>query len=134
MTFIQLKKNLKNDYTNFKKIKIAILGDTATQLLTQALRGTGFNYQLDLEIWEADFNQIERQVFDFASELYEFGPSIVIIFHSSHKLLINYNKLKPADLESLADKQLELVDSMYTTFQTQLKAKIIYFNYTEINL
>ena len=37
--FLQLKKNLKNDFSELKIIKVAILGDTATQFLTQALKG-----------------------------------------------------------------------------------------------
>ena len=85
--FIQLKKNLKKDFSNLKPIKLAILGDTATQFLTQSLRGLGYDNSINLDIWEADFNQIERQVFDFSSELYQFKPEIVIIFKSSHKLL-----------------------------------------------
>ncbi len=60
--FSQLKKNLKKDFSNLKKVKVAVLGDTATQFLVQALRGSGFDNGFDLQIWEADFNQIERQV------------------------------------------------------------------------
>ena len=35
--FSQLKKNLKKDFSKLKAIKVAVLGDTATQFLTQAL-------------------------------------------------------------------------------------------------
>jgi hypothetical protein len=58
-TFSELKKNLKKDFTNLKKVKIAILGDTATQFLMQALRGVGYLGGFDLQIWEADFNQVD---------------------------------------------------------------------------
>jgi len=132
-TFAELKKNLKKDYSNLKVIKVAILGDTATQFLLQALRGAGFDKGFDLQIWEADFNQIERQVFDPASELYEFKPEIVIVFQSAHKLLATYNKLKPEKYSSLADDQMELVDSLNNTISSRLQSKIIYYNYTEIN-
>ena len=94
-SFSQLKKNLKNDFSNLKSIKVAILGDTATQFLAQAIRGIGYEKGLDLQIWEADFNQIERQVFDPGSELYEFYPELIIVFQASHKLLGKYNKKKP---------------------------------------
>ena len=60
--FTQLKKNLKKDFSNLKKIKIALLGDTATQFLNQALKGLGFDNDLNLDILEADFNQIDRQM------------------------------------------------------------------------
>jgi predicted enzyme involved in methoxymalonyl-ACP biosynthesis len=94
-TFSQLKKNLKQDFTGLKTIRVALLGDSATQFLVQALRATGYESGYDLQIWEADFNQIERQVFDPSSELFEFNPELVILFQSSHKLLAKYNKSKP---------------------------------------
>lgn len=132
-TFSQLKKNLKKNYSSLNVIKVAILGDTATQFLQQALRGAGFDYGFDLQIWEADFNQIERQVFDPSSELYEFKPEIVIVFQSAHKLLATYNKLKPDKYSSLAEHQLALVDNLTSTISSRLQSKIIYYNYTEIN-
>ncbi len=133
LTFAELKKNLKKDFTGLTALKVALLGDSATQLLVQALRGAAFNEGFDLQVWEADFNQVERQVFDNGSELYEYNPDIIIFFQASHKLLGTYNKLKPEAYSSLADNRLELVDSMYSQLKSSLKAKIIYYNYAEIN-
>ncbi|MDV7140125.1 HAD-IIIC family phosphatase [Maribacter sp. TH_r10] len=131
--FIQIKKNLKKDFSGLKTIKLAILGDTATQFLSQALKGTGYDYGYNFDLWEADFNQIERQVFDLSSEFYEFKPDIVVIFRSSHKLLGKYNKLKPAKHSALANDELEIIDSIYNNITNHLSAKIIYYNYTEID-
>ena len=133
LNFAHLKKNLKKDFSNLKELKVAVLGDTATQFLVQALRGFGFEKGFDLNIWESDFNQIERQVFDPSSELYEFKPEIVIVFQSAHKLLASYNKMKPEKYSSLADYQMELVDNLNSTITSRLQSKIIYYNYTEIN-
>jgi HAD superfamily phosphatase (TIGR01681 family) len=132
-TFQQLKKNLKNDFSSFKSIKLAVLGDTSTQFLTQAIRGLGYDKGFDLQIWEADFNQVEQQISDFESELYAFEPEIVLIFKSSHKLLSKYNKLKPEAHSSLASNELEAIEMMVSTLSQQAKAKVIYYNYTEIN-
>ena len=131
--FIQLKKNLKKDFSNLKPIKLAILGDTATQFLTQSLRGLGYDNSINLDIWEADFNQIERQVFDFSSELYQFKPEIVIIFKSSHKLLGKYNKVKPEQHLLFASNELSEIENIYSNLSNNLDAKIIYYNYTEID-
>jgi FkbH-like protein len=132
-TFSQLKKNLKQDFTGLKTIRVALLGDSATQFLVQALRATGYDVGYDLQIWEADFNQIERQVFDPSSELFEFNPELVILFQSSHKLLAKYNKSKPEYYQMLADNRLEEINSIVTAINGQLNAKIIYYNYSEIN-
>lgn len=132
-TFSELKKNLKKDFSNLKHLKIAILGDTATQFLKQAIQGLGFDEGFNLEIWEADFNQIERQVFDSSSELYEFNPEIVIIFQSSHKLLGKYNKIKPEQHLQFASNELESISNVYSNLTSNLNAKVIYYNYTEID-
>ncbi|MFH1119574.1 MAG: HAD-IIIC family phosphatase [Bacteroidota bacterium] len=132
-TFTQLVKNLKNDFSKLKSLNVAVLGDSATQFLTQALRGTGYDYGIDLQIWEADFNQIERQVFDTSSELFSCNPEIIIIFQSSHKLLAKYNKLKAGEYGTLADSQMSLVDSITSSISSQMNAKIIYYNYSEID-
>ena len=127
----QLKKNFKFNFSLLPKIKIAILGDTATQLLVQAIRGVGYEYQFDLEIWEADFNQVERQVFDDTSELYEYKPDIIIIFHSTHKLLTKYNKLNQQERNGLAQGRMDLIEQITSKIKDQLKSKIIYYNYSE---
>ncbi len=132
-SFSQLKKNLKSDFTGLKPIKLAVLGDTATQFLTQALRGLGYDHGLDLQIWEADFNQIEQQISDSQSELYAFNPEIVLIFQASHKLLSKYNKLKPEAHSSLASLELESIAFLTATLTQQLDCKIIYYNYPEID-
>jgi FkbH-like protein len=133
LTFAELKKNLKKDFTGLAPIKLALLGDSATQLLAQALKGAAYNEGYNLQVWEADFAQVERQVFDEASELYEFEPSVIVIFQASHKLLGNYNKLKTEAYASLADSRMELVSNMYQQLKGKLNARIIYYNYAEIN-
>ena len=132
-TFSQLKKNLKNDLSGLKSIRVALLGDTATQFLTQALQGTGVDYGFKFNIWEADFNQIERQILDTTSEFYEFDPEIVIIFQSSHKLVGKYSKLKPQYYSEFAETQLLQIEQLCSAINSKLNSKIIYYNYPEID-
>ena len=131
--FSQIKKNLKKDFSNLKKTKVAILGDTATQFLNQAIRGMGYEKGFDLQIWEADFNQIELQVSDLGSELYENKPDIIVVFQSSHKLLGKYNKLKEGNHSLLAVNEMNFIKNMVEMISSQIDAKIIYFNYSEID-
>ena len=86
MRFLELKKNLKKDFSGFKKVKIALLGDSATQHLALAIRGYGYEVGVDLEIFEADYDQIDRQVLYAASELYQSQPEYVVLFQSAQKL------------------------------------------------
>ena len=131
--FFQLIKNLKKDFTGFTKCKVAVLGDSSTQFLTQALKSTGYEKRLDLDVWETDFNQIERQIYDESSELYTFNPDIIILFQSAHKLLSKYNKLTTDEHCMLASNELASIDNCYSVLSAKLTAKIIYYNYTEID-
>jgi FkbH-like protein len=131
--FSELKKNLKHDFSNLIPVKVALLGDTATQLLAQALRATGFDAGFDLQIWEADFNQTEQQILDESSGLYSADPDVIIIYHSSHKLLQKYNQLIPEAYAQLAESRMELINNLYSAIRTRSVAKILYLNYTEID-
>jgi hypothetical protein len=72
--FTDLKRNLKKDFSAFKLIKVAPAGRYRYTVPHQAIRGTGYDLGYNLQIWEADFNQVERQVYDPSSELHEFEP------------------------------------------------------------
>ncbi len=133
MEFNHLKKNLKKDYTGLKKIKVSLLSDTASQLLVQAICGYGYEYSYDLDIFEADFNQIDRQIMDYSSELYEHEADITIIYESSHKLLSKFNKLPADQKKDFAENHIEHLDMLIKTLSAKLKTKIIYLNLAEIN-
>lgn len=131
MTFNELKKNLKKDFTGFAQLRVSVLGDSATQLLVQAIRGAGYDRQLDLVVYEADINQIDRQIMDLGSGLYSFGPEIVVIFESGHELLNKHNKTATGERADFADIQLRRVRHLIDTLQSALATTVIYFNYPE---
>ena len=112
-TFLELKKNLKKDHSHLKTVKLAILGDTATQLLVQAIQGFGYEAGFHFEIFEADYDQIGRQVFDTSSELYQFEPDFMVIFHSSSKLLYKFYKLDHAGKQLFAQNHIEYISDLY---------------------
>ncbi|MBL7933743.1 MAG: HAD family hydrolase [Bacteroidia bacterium] len=131
--FFQLTTNLKRDFSGLIPVKLALLGDSSTQFLQQALRGMAYDRGMDLQIFEADFNQVERQAFDRDSELYAYKPEIVVIFQSTERLHAEYNYLAPAEKNKLAEQRLALVKELYKTISVNLSAKVIYYNYAEIN-
>ena len=131
--FFQLKKNLKKDFSNFNKIKIAIIGDSATQFIVQSIRAIGYENKLDLDIFESEFNQIQSQVLDEDSEMYKFNPKIIVVFQSSQKLLQKYNKIQTTEQHNLAERELHNIENLYQTLNKNINAKIIYYNYNEIN-
>ncbi|MCW3077774.1 MAG: hypothetical protein JWO32_2383 [Bacteroidetes bacterium] len=128
--FTALKKNLKKDFSGLTQLKVALAGDSSTQFLNQALRGFGFEEGYDLKIYEADYDQLDGQLLDTSSELYQFQPQFVIIFQSIQKISKRFYKSNKSDF---ATNFLEEVKNYYTTLTNHLNARIIYFNLAEIN-
>ncbi len=131
LDFLHLKKNLKKPTEGFKTVRLAILGDSATQFAAQAVKGMGIENSLNLEIFEADFNQIDRQILDPTSELYEFQPGYILIFEATHKLLQKYNRKLPAGRVHFAESCIEHTKLLLEALQCSTQAKIIFCNFTE---
>lgn len=113
--------------------KVAVLGDTSTQFLVQAIKGLGFDENINFEIFEAEYDQIDHEIFDAGSELYSSAPDYVIIFQSAQKLLSSYNKTSDEQKRSFADITLAHINELCGIISSRLKCKIIYFNFAEIN-
>ena len=78
-SFSQLKKLSKSPIkSGLKTINVAILGETATQLLHTSLKGMLFEFEYNCNIYESDYNQIDTEIFDTNSKLYSSKPDYVI--------------------------------------------------------
>jgi FkbH-like protein len=134
MRFLELKKNLKKDYSRFKKTKIALLGDSATQHLTQAIRGYGFELGYDMEIIEADYDQIDRQILLSTSELYQSQPEYVFLFQSVHKLKKKFYRTDISQRHLFAKQEAERFGGLVEELSKNIQgAKIILANFMELN-
>ena len=63
-------------------VKIGICGDVATQLLTAAVRDRLAVRGVEAEIFEAQFDQVRRQLLTSDSELQRFGPQVVVVWEA----------------------------------------------------
>jgi len=128
IAFNELKRNLKRQYPALPTLKAALLGDVATQLLAVAIKGMGYERGYHTDLFEADFNQVERQVLDPTSELHQFAADYTIVFQSTHKLLDKYSLMSAAEQLTMAADRLDFVGTLCST----VKGRIIYYNYPEI--
>lgn len=130
-SLIQLKRNLKSDLTGLPVFKLAVVGDTATQLLCTAIRGMGVERGYNIDLFEAEYNQVERQFLDPTSEIYQFNADFIVIFQSTHKLGEHHSMLNSEKQATLADERISFLASVCENPALAGK-KIIYFNYPEI--
>lgn len=130
-SFNALKKiySKKDKIKNLPRIKVAVVGDSATQFLAMAIYGTGVERGFDIELFEAEYNQVERQLLDKTSDLYQFGADYIVVFQSTHKLLTQYGKSGDSNRLQLANKRIDFVE----TVCENTEAKVIYYNYPEID-
>ena len=131
ITLQELKRNLKKGNSGLPILKVALVGDTATQLLCTAIRGMGVERGYYLDFYEAEYSQVEQQLLSPDSELYQFDADFIIIFQSTHKLEERHALLNLEQQSVLADDRLSFVASLCENPMLAGK-KIIYFNYPEI--
>jgi len=129
--FIELKNIAKETPSNLPLLKISLIGDTSTQFLATAIRGMGRKRGYNINLFEAEYNQVERQLLDPTSDLYEFNAEFIVLFQSTHKLGELHCQLPIEKQISLADDRIDFVESICTNPVLAHK-KIIYFNYPEI--
>ena len=127
-SFKELKRNLKKDVSALPTIKVSLLGDTATQFLATAIRGEGIERGYNIDLFEAEYNQVERQMMDPTSDLYAHGAKYTVVFQSTHKLLEKYSLMAASEWSTLADERINFI----RTICDSIEGKIIVYNYPEI--
>jgi len=131
ITFNQLKLNLKKEIKNLTSVKLALIGDTATQFLATAIKGMGVERRYNIDLFEAEYNQVEHQFMDPTSDLNQFDADMIVVFQSTHKLGEHHSMLTADQQATLADNRLNFVASICEN-PILANKKIIYFNYAEI--
>ena len=131
VSFKELKKNLKKDVSQYPSIRFALIGDTSTQFLATAIRGMGVERGYNINLFEAEYNQVEHQFMDPTSDLYQFDTDFIVVFQSTHKLGEHHSALSAEQQANLADERLQFIGGICSNHALASK-KIIYFNYPEI--
>ncbi|GAA4753261.1 HAD-IIIC family phosphatase [Flavisolibacter ginsenosidimutans] len=131
LDFTRLRKNTKKDFSNLKPIKVAILSDSASQLLHTALKGYGYDKGLHYEIFEADYNQIEQEVFNPASAFYSFSPQVILLVKTTPKLVQQFYDCESKERVLFAERKMAELNALTTAIEQRLTAKVILFTFQE---
>lgn len=129
--FYKLRKNLTIDRSQLPAIKVALLGDSATQLLAQSIVAYGVEYHFNIDLFESEYAQIEKQIFDSKSELYSHSPEFVIIYKSSLTLLKKFYSLSQPHRESFAEDISGNLELILNALNKNLTTSIVVFNFIE---
>lgn len=132
-TFQELKRAAKLDLANVKETRLTLMGNCATQLLATAVKGYGKSVGINLSVYDVDYNQIDTQVMDENSELYESKPDFVLIQMCSEKPFEDFCRLDIKSRRTFgADTAAHIADNWNTVIERS-GAKVLQFDFVEIS-
>ena len=129
ITFLQLRKNCKKAATGYPEHRLAVLGDCATQHLATAVKGYAYEAGLKLEVFDADYNQIDAQVMDGQSELYAFEPQTVLLYMCTEKLYETFCATPVSQRDGFADGIYDKIRGYWTLINGRTSTKILQFTF-----
>ena len=133
MQFSELKQYLTRDFSGLPPCRLALLGDSATQFLAKAIKAHGYTEKFNFEIYEADFDQLNSQILDPASELYHFKPEFIVLYLSVEKLLERFSDTALEARTQFGTGVVAEIRNWWETIGRHSSAKIIHLNFVEIN-
>lgn len=131
MTYNELKKSIKRNKDKEYKdnLSIAVLGDTATQFISTAIEGMGYEYGIRADVYDAEYDSIDTEILDSSSALYEKPRDFVVIYMSAEKLYEHYQDTSVTDRASFAQNIAERIENNWRVLAGNYSAKIIQFNF-----
>ncbi|MEM6261842.1 MAG: HAD-IIIC family phosphatase [Bacteroidota bacterium] len=125
MTFNQLRKNLKKDFEGKKAVRFALVADSATQLLAQAIRGYGYDVGLNISVYQGEYDQMDLEILNPASSLYTDPRDAIWIFHAAHVRWLKYLKCSPAEQGTFATDMLEQLENYLQVISSRSQAQVL---------
>jgi len=130
-TYSEYKKVLKETIEPLYEVKIAVMGDFATQKLCDMLKAVMHENKIKISLYEADFDAIDTEIFNPDSELYHFQPNYIFISTASKKQQLKFNRLDLSEKANFAINYLEKAKLWWDTLNQNLKANIVFSNLAE---
>lgn len=132
-TFQELKRISKLDLSGISETRLTLMGNCATQLLATAVKGCGKSVGINLSVFDIDYNQIDTQVMDENSELYESKPQYILIQMCSEKLYEDFCKLGLKSRRTFGADMAAHIAGNWSTITERCGAKILQYDFAEIN-
>ena len=132
-TYSELKKLCRGPAQGLPSHRMALLGDCATQHLAVMLRGAARARGVELELWEADYDQLQAQILDDGSEMYAHNPGTVLLFLCAEKL---YDRFVSCPVERRADfarQECARITGWWDRIAAVCPAQILQYNFVELD-
>lgn len=132
-SFKELKKAQKETSENLPVIKMALMGDCATQLLATAIRGYGAKEGFHIDLLDTDYNQIKMLTMDPTSEVYQHNPEYILIQMCTEKLFERYCQTPMQDRTEFAKGVMTEIQTAWDNVARFSTSKVIQFDFVEVD-
>jgi len=122
-------KKIDENSLGYRTVKIAILGDNTTQQLTQILKAFLYRKGIFADIYEADFDIIDQEIYDNNSGFNKFFPDYVCLHTSVQKLRDRYYQLPDTDRGHFVDEHTSMICSWWEAINARASCRIIQNTY-----
>lgn len=131
-SFKELRKASKLGMSG-KELRLAVLGNCSTQFFSVAVRGYAGLEKLNVNVFDADYNQIDMQLLDKGSEVYRFQPDCILLWFASDKLYEEFLDLSLSERNGFADAYMQKLEYYWDLVGKNSNARILQMNFTEID-
>lgn len=128
-SFSELKKAAKQKSEN--ALKLAVIGEFATQHLSTAIRGYAQKENRPLDILDCDYDQLDAQILDSRSETYEYNPDFILLAVCTEKLYKRFCEATLDKRRNFAEQQYEMLKGYWARLSEYSSAKILQMTYEE---
>jgi len=115
------------------KFKLALLGNFATQFLSKAIKASAVVNNIGLSLYDAQYDQIENEIINPSSQLYEFLPDGIMICFSARKLRPKFQILSNEEKQSFAIDFISKLKDLFSIIESRLITKILLSNIEELD-
>lgn len=112
-------------------VRVAILGDSATQFWEVAFRQQKNIINVEYEIYNAPYNQINYEIYQKDSNLYQFLPDYIILFMCVEKMYERFCLAAYEERETWAQREFEQIKNYWETLNLDLNVQIFQLGFLE---
>ncbi len=131
-TFRDLLKANKKSIDGPTK-RIAIIGNCATQFISQTIEGYAKLSGINLSVYDADYNQIDAQLLDPSSETYKYQPDSILLWICTDKIYEEFLDLDLYSRQQFAEEYIHKIERYWGLIANNSNAHILQPNFTEID-
>lgn len=134
LDFQTLKRQTRSiDGGAFPKVRVALLGNHATQFLGKALGYWGLLNRTDCILYEGEYDQVDVEIIDPGSGLYAFEPEFVVLSISSLKLQDKFYALDGVSRSRFAEDYAGHLRELVDLLSSRSGCRIILNNLEQLN-